>query len=417
MTVNGIDTEARWFAGKGRPIAAVEPRGDAGGLAVVEVRYGDTTGGDDASGDAAELRERYLLVPDGFRWAPLLARLRDGGLAGDGGRLELRAAPALDALAGAEDAHERVPATDQTNTLVVLGERLLVKAYRRLHAGPHPEVEVLTALAGLGAPVPEPAGSVHWVDDAGEDTAVALLQAFVRGAEAGWEAPLDRAAAALRSGPPYDVAEWRAAGLATGHLHDRLIAAFGTQPASFDHLARWRAEAEVFLAEAAGHDAEVAAVAPAVRERLAALAQLSPPLITRIHGDLHIAQLLRRAGDAPPLVVDFEGDPLRPLAARRAPDTPLRDLAGLLRSADHAGSAASRRAGGAEPGGWIAAATEATLAGYAEAGDGRESSVDPALLAALELAKECAELVYAQRVLPEWLYAPRLGLRRLLEAT
>jgi 1,4-alpha-glucan branching enzyme len=278
---------------------------------------------------------------------------------------------------------------------------------------------VLAALAGRGAPVPEPAGSIHWVDAAGEDTAVALLQAFVPGAEAGWEAPIERAAAALRSGPPYDVAEWRGAGLAAARLHAALIGAFGTQPAGFDHLARWRAEAETFLAEAAGHDPEVAAAAHEVRERLAAIeaARLGRPgapglPLTRIHGDLHVAQLLRSGTGAPPLVIDFEGDPLRPLAARRAPDTPLRDLAGLLRSADHAGSAAARRAGDADPGAWIAAAGEAVLAGYEPAA---AVPVDRPLLAALELAKECAELVYAQRVLPEWAYAPRLGLRRLLE--
>jgi maltokinase len=112
-------------------------------------------------------------------------------------------------------------------------------------------------------------------------------------------------------------------------------------------------------------------------------------------------------------VIDFEGDPLRPLAERRRPDTPLRDLAGLLRSADHVGSAASRRACEADPSAWIAAAADAVHTGYAETAP---VPVDRALLAALELAKECAELVYALRVLPEWLYAPRLGLRRLLTA-
>jgi trehalose synthase-fused probable maltokinase len=384
----------------------VDPRGGAGRLTIVDVRYADAAG---PGGPPAGAAERYLLGPEELRWAPLLARLGAGPLDGDGGRLELRATPALEALAGGEG--ERVPATDQTNTLVVLGERLLVKAYRRLHAGPHPEVELLGALAGRGAPVPELAGSIHWVDAAGEDTAVALLQAFVPGAEDGWEAPIERAAAALRAGPPYDAGEWAAAGRAAGRLHAALADAFGTAPATAEHLARWRADAEAFLAEAAGADPEAAAAAPAVRERLAAFERLSPPPLTRIHGDLHVAQLLR-AGDGEPLVIDFEGDPLRPLAARRAPDTPLRDLAGLLRSADHAGSAASRRADGAAPEAWIAAATEAALAGYAESAP---VAVDRELLAALELAKECAELVYALRVLPEWLYAPRLGLRRLLE--
>src|SRR3954451_24361007 len=116
MTSIGIDVGARWFAGKSRTVAAVAGAGGAGGLGLLDVRYAD--GG----------AERYLDVPDGFLWAPLLARLVDGPVAGDGGRLELRPGPAFEwRLEG-----QRIPTTDQSNTLVALGERLLVKAYRRL---------------------------------------------------------------------------------------------------------------------------------------------------------------------------------------------------------------------------------------------------------------------------------------------
>jgi maltokinase len=110
--------------------------------------------------------------------------------------------------------------------------------------------------------------------------------------------------------------------------------------------------------------------------------------------------------------VDLEGDPTAPLAARRRPDTPLRDVAALLRSIDHIGTAAARRAGDADPETFIAAAGAAALAAYE---DRTGSAVDRALLAALELAGECRELVYAHRVVPEWAYAPRAGLRRLLD--
>jgi predicted trehalose synthase len=388
MTVKGIDVDARWFAGKGRRLAGVARMGGAGGLRLLDVAYAD--GG----------VERYLDVPDGFAWAPLLAALRDGGdrLRGAGGRLELRAAGEL-ALGGAE----RIPATDQSNTLVAIGERLLVKAYRRLEAGPHPEVELLGALAGSAAPVPAFAGSLHWVPtDGSPDVTLALLQEFVPGAEAGWEAPIERAADALRTGGGAS-GEWHEAGRATGELHAALADAFGVAPAERADLARWRADAEAALSEVA----LAADEATEVRERLAAFDTLAPPRLTRIHGDLHIAQFLSSR-----LIVDFEGDPLRPLAERRRPDTPLRDLAGLLRSADHVGSAASRRAGDAPPEPWIASATAEVLDGYAATAP---LPVDPELLAALELAKECAELRYAQRVLPEWEYAPRLGLGRLLE--
>src|SRR3954470_22383511 len=114
MSVKGIDSTARWFAGKGRAIAAVEPVGGAAGLGLVDVRYAD--GG----------TERYLDIADGLDWAALL-RSRFP-VAGDGGRLELRPGPALAELLPAAGAGAREPSTDQSNTLVVLGERLLVKA-------------------------------------------------------------------------------------------------------------------------------------------------------------------------------------------------------------------------------------------------------------------------------------------------
>jgi predicted trehalose synthase len=326
----------------------------------------------------------------------------------------------LAALRAAGLEGERVPATDQSNTLVALGERLLVKAYRRLEPGPHPEVELLTALAGTAAPVPPFAGSLHWLpDDGGADTAIAILQALVPGAEDGWEPPIERAAAALRAGPPYPTGEWAAAGRTAGRLHTELAAAFGLSAATPTDLTRWRADAEAALDEAAGNDAELAAAAPSIRERLTAFTTVAPPPMTRIHGDLHVGQLLR--GSDPfigarhwpdPLVIDFEGDPTRALADRLRRDTPLRDLAGLLRCADHIGSAGSRRAGDIDPAGWIAAVSTAALDAYAAVAP---VPVDRELLAALELAKECSEFVYAQRVAPEWLYAPQRGMRRLLE--
>jgi maltokinase len=409
MSSIGIDVAARWFAGKSRTVAAVAPGGGAAGLGLLDVVYAD--GG----------AERYLDIPDGFAWVPLLERLVEGPIAGAGGELVLRPGPALDGLRAAGLAGERVPATDQSNTLVALGERLLVKAYRRLEPGPHPEVELLTALAGRPAPVPPFAGSLVWrPDDGGADTAIAVLQALVPGAEDGWEPPIERAADALRAGPPYATGEWAAAGRTAGRLHTALADAFGLAPATAGDLARWRADAEAALTEAAAHDAELAAAAPRVRSRLSALTESDPPLLTRIHGDLHVGQLLRQGSDPfisaqhspDPLVIDFEGDPTRPLADRLRPDTPLRDLAGLLRCADHIGSAGSRRAGDADPARWIEAVSGAALAAYAAAAP---VPVDPGLLAALELAKECSEFVYAQRVAPEWLYAPQRGMRRLLE--
>jgi maltokinase len=418
-----LDVEARWFAGKDRAVSGVMEADALGPLRLADVAYADGGPG-----------ERYLLVPDDpAAWAGLLRELSalDGraAVAGRHGRLELRRGPAFGALSATMEESAAVPSTDQTNTLVVLGGRLLVKAYRRVVPGVHPEVELLAALARTAAPVPAFAGSLHYVPhDGGEPTALALLQAFVPGAVTGWEAPVSATAellrahaaqpagargsfAALTSSSPAAPAAFRVLGRATAELHAALAEALPTRPATAEDRAAWRSEAEATLTAAAGTDPAFAAAADAVRARLAAIeGGASAPLLTRVHGDLHVGQFLRSGERV--AVVDFEGDPTRPLAARRALDTPLRDLAGLLRSIDHVGSAASRRVDWADPGDWVDAARAEALAGYAERAS---APVDHRLLHALELAKECGEAVYASRQLPEWAYVAPRGLRRLLE--
>ncbi|HWT93993.1 MAG TPA: hypothetical protein VN238_13400 [Solirubrobacteraceae bacterium] len=387
----------RWFAGKRRAFAAAV-EADAfldGRLVLADVSYAD--GGE----------ERYLLIDEGAPlWGALLRALARGPVQGRAGALTLRAGPAFRWLQP-DSARESTPSTDQSNTLVALDDRLLVKAYRRLHAGPHPEVELCAALATTTAPVPAYAGAIWHVAPDGTETAIALLQELVLGAESGWEAPILRAVDWLRApvaaADPSD--EYRAAGAAAASLHAALAHAFPGAAAVAETGPAWEADALALLDAATRVEPYTAAVAGTVRERLAALRDAAGLPLTRIHGDLHVAQLLRTADQL--LIVDFEGDPTRPLADRRRPDTPLRDLACLLRSVDHVGHAAARRCS-LDPEPWIARATAAVLEGYGAV------EASPALLHALELAKECQELVYAASVVPEWLYAPRAGLRRLI---
>ena len=388
MDVNSFPVGERWFAGKGRRIVAVaisERIEISGGeLAFADVEY-ERGGG-----------ERYLLL-DRLDWSALLRTLADGPVAGALGRLELRGSPPLDGLEG-----QRTPATDQTNTLVALADRLLVKAYRRLEPGPHPEIELLTRLRGRGAPVPAALGSIHHVADDGSVTALALLEEFVPGAEDGWEAPIERVASHLRGEGPAPIEEFGEAGRTAARLHDALAdegrGRFGPADA-----AAVRDSATANLRRAADAEPELVC-SRELLSRLEGLRRLEGTSKQHTHGDLHYAQFLRAPG-RPPVVIDFEGDPTRPLAERVSVDSPLRDLACLIRSIDHIGSAASRRVG-IEPDSWIADARAAALTAY--------GPVDHVLLHALELAEEVRELVYAQTTLPEWLYAPRHGLRRLL---
>jgi maltokinase len=386
--------DARWFAGKHRRIADARAVADwDAGLRVAEVTYED-----DGPSDL------YLLVDDELRWLELL---RAVPLTGPGGRLELRAAPRLEDLIDGDA--EAIPSLDQSNTLVTIGSRLLLKAYRRIEVGVHPEAELNAALAGTRAPIPAFGGSLHWVTPDGHDHAIALLQEFVGGAASGWEQPIVEVAAHLRAGTA-DTDPYALAGAAAGALHAALAARLGASPDA-GAAARWHADALALLDRAVALDPLAAASEDELRTRLAALATVSPPRLTRIHGDLHFAQFLRTPERT--LVVDLEGDPTLSLPARRRPDTPLRDVAALLRSIDHIGSAAARRVeGGADPSAFIAAASRAALDAYNNATGAR---ADPALLAALELTAELRELIYTYTVLPEWTYAPQAGLTRLLQ--
>ena len=143
----------------------------------------------------------------------------------------------------------------------------------------------------------------------------------------------------------------------------------------------------------------------------------SPPM-QRIHGDLHLGQVLAAPGRGW-VLLDFEGEPLRPLAERLQEDCPLRDVAGMLRSLDYA-AAVTAREHGIDAAGWALAARDAFLDGYlAGAGDsGQTGGGDhELLLRAFELDKAVYEVMYEARHRPPWLQIPLGGIRRLLGAS
>ena len=403
---------ARWFRSKQREIAAVTEVDRAAvtrtaDLVVVEVSYRD-----------AAPRDHYLLVvADGGEpadadgaWSALVSAMRDERtIDGSRGRFagQWTGVAMLDGIEGARRLN-----VEQSNTSVVIGERLILKLYRLLEAGDNPDLEVSAFLTDAGfADTPPLAGSLLYHSAGGWSSAAAMVQAFVPSTGDAWAAMR----AALATDGDAGVAMARAIGRVTAALHEALASrperpAFPARPASVAETAAWRASAERQLAlavTAVSGEAHRRLVerAPDVRARFADTfgAAAGDAMVTRIHGDYHLGQLLARR-DGGFSVIDFEGEPARPLAERREPSSPLRDVAGMLRSLDYAARTAEREAGiDAEP--WLAAARAAFLDAYGPA--------DPALLAAFELEKACYEVRYEASNRPDWLWLPLAAVERL----
>ncbi len=267
-------------------------------------------------------------------------------------------------LAGAS---ERPLGLDQSNTSAVVAERLLVKVFRRLEAGLNPDLELAAYLseeAGFEA-TPRLAGSIELVTAAAGVETVAVVTEYLADAADAFEDLAERLTAWLLA--PGEVAVEFATepadelGRLVAGLHATLAAAeapgFELRPATREELRRWHEAALEHLDAAIdaldGVDqaarGELRASAPVIARGFEAIeASVAVPVVMRIHGDLHLGQLLRLPDGYQ--IIDFEGDPLLPLEQRRALASPLRDVATMLRSLDHVassarapGDAASRR--------------------------------------------------------------------------
>lgn len=473
----------RWYGGKGRALSAVrlvdavelgpadliatdrvpdratepaaEPAsGSSAVLAIVEVL--------DASGAAERYLVPFLLGPgaapareahegDGAWRALAVAMAASRVVRTQGnGALVCRPGLALPAFApgGVQELArwaERSLGADQSNSSVVLGERLLLKAYRRVAPGLNPDLEMTAYLAeerGLRL-APALAGSAEYVGADGTVATLAMLQELVPDAEDAYETTAERLtgwiAAPGAVALEYATEDAAELGALLAELHAALadaaeLADFAPREATAADLRAWRLDAHARLDEAllllvadGETGADLRAWAPAIRTRLAELeAPASPPLLTRIHADLHLGQILRTPGGF--VLVDFEGEPMRPVEDRRALGSPMRDVATLLRSFDHVSTSAERRAAargwtpanhaGLDIDAWRRRSRERLLRAYRDGlrRAGARIVVDERLIGALEVAKECDEFVYATTFLPGWLWAPREGMRRLIEA-
>jgi maltokinase len=303
----------------------------------------------------------------------------------------------------------RVMTGEQSNTSIVYDEdgspTVIVKLFRALHHGENPDVAVQRALSAVGSPfVPRFLGSLdaEW-PDSGRPSGVAhgtvaFAQEFLPGARDGWSIAVEEA----RDGRGFGEAA-HDLGVAVAGVHAALAA---TLPTRAGHGSDATAAASVWRRRLTIASAEVVAVA----ERRSAIdaiyrtaARSAWPRLQRVHGDLHLGQVLAVPGGGWRLV-DFEGEPLRPMAERAAPDLPLRDIAGMLRSFDYAGIV------GGGPGGtaWASEARAAFLAAYAA--EPGAAPVDDILLRALVLDKAVYETVYEARNRPDWLPIPLAGI-------
>jgi predicted trehalose synthase len=326
------------------------------------------------------------------------------------------------------DAPTTVLSGEQSNTSVIVGADgptpAIVKLFRVLAPGDNPDVVVQSALAAAGCErVPRPVGWVEgsWPAPDGEGTGgtvrghLAFAAEFLAGSEDAWRV----ACRSVVGDEPFGE-HAHALGAATAEVHLALADTLGTAPATpglLDELATsLRSRVAWAVAEAPALAGRAAAALRAVDAARAA-ADSAPLVLQQIHGDYHLGQVLHSPTRGW-VLLDFEGEPLRPLAERLAPDLALRDVAGMLRSFDYAARHATVALPDDDPrvaaaDAWAAGCRTAFLAGYAEV-TGRDPAADGALLLALELDKALYEVVYETRNRPGWLAVPLHAVRRLL---
>ena len=321
----------------------------------------------------------------------------------------------------AVDSSSLVLTGEQSNTSLMYGDIAILKVFRRLQPGVNPDIEIGVALGEHGARhVPRLLGAAnaHWD---GETYAIAMLQEYMTTATDGWE--LAKASVrdlmaeadlhASEAGGDF-AGEAHRLGVAVAEVHQDLADAFGiTAPSDLDARA---AAMRARLDQAIDVVPELAPMAAGLRRAYDEFAaSASEVSLQRIHGDLHLGQALRTAQRW--VLIDFEGEPMADLAERRRPDSPLRDLAGMLRSFEYAGHHRMVEAGyhaqlAYRASEWTQRNREAFLTGYAEAAghDPREHLVP---LRAFEADKAVYEAIYEARNRPAWLPIPLASLARL----
>ena len=459
-------THQRWFGDKGRTISAithldhgtVEDRADPLVLALVQVSFEDggsalyhlplIVGEDGVPRDAGE-------DPDRFKaFGHLLAHGHP--IKGEHGVFHF-SGPSLDPMSPPGQDSAWLIGAEQSNTSVVLDDTVILKFFRRVEPGSNPDLELSRLLTNEGfINIPAQLGEIFYERnrDSEEEELfqvdLGIAQRFVHGASEGWQIALERIQQMFDEIHPEDAAEDRLLlveeraselldaieqlGEATGSLHVTLsredfepeVRPEPIEPYEINELAR---QMLTTLDELGSEVPELGSMAPRIRERIGAISAVADlGQKTRVHGDYHLGQVLRSARQW--LLLDFEGEPARTLEERRQKQSPLKDVAGMLRSFNYAAYASLFER--AEPDGdewnrlepwagtWEALARSRFLTAYlTHSYEGHFLPQDrdsvAALLDLFELDKALYEVRYERGHRPDWLRIPLRGIAEIIE--
>lgn len=318
----------------------------------------------------------------------------------------------------------RLVGVEQSNSSVIFGDSAILKVFRRLSYGINPDLELHRVLGAAGnSHVAQPYGSIETTLD-GEPVTLAMLQQYVPNASDGWQMAIASvrdlfAEADLHAdevGGDF-AGEAERLGVATAEVHASLAASLGSASAPVEQIESTVALMRHRLDDALTTCPALRPYEPALRASFTALGNRTGPVtVQRVHGDYHLGQVLR--GLTGWIVLDFEGEPARPFAERTARMSPLRDVAGMLRSFDYA----SQHLLVDEPDDpqlayraseWAQRNGSAFCDGYARA-SGADPREDAELLRAFELDKAVYEVAYEARNRLTWLPIPLGAVARLV---